>query len=81
MDESTAELVLKHADAADRELNNALLAIQGRCSAEEFVALRRLIGVVTTGIFVEIMRPLYKQYRHLAPEAINAALGPKGPKR
>jgi len=77
MDETTATLLLTHARAADRELNDALLAVKERCTDEEFLALRHSVAKILSGLFYETIRPVYQRHPHLAPSDLRPFLGEK----
>jgi len=57
-----------------RQLNEALLRAQRECSEAEFSVVRNSLGLAIGALFVDVMRPIYIKYPHLAPDEIRASL-------
>jgi len=67
MDYKLAEKINTQMLQYARELNDLLIEIQDECENEEFKRYRFLTGEVLGRIFLDILRPLYKDFPSLEP--------------
>ena len=67
MDETTAAQVERLGRSANAALNEALIVAQANCTADEFVALRSVVGRIMGTIVIELLQPLYAEHPGITP--------------
>ncbi len=53
------------------KLDASVALVKAQCSAEEFAAYRKAVGMVMGEVLFEIMNPLYEQHPDLKPAELN----------
>jgi hypothetical protein len=54
-----------------RELNDYLLAIQGKVGEEDFLVLRRRVGSLMSELYMAAVGPILVEYPELTPEGLD----------
>lgn len=72
MDKGTAEQMERLGRTANAALNEALLIAQASCTAEEFSALRSVVGQIMGAIVIDLLQPLYAQYPDITPPELRS---------
>lgn len=65
IERETAIKIQKHALRAIEELNSALISLPNNCSAEDFQAIRRGVGLSLGTIQMELLEVINQQYPEL----------------
>jgi hypothetical protein len=50
-----------------RQLDESVAVAQGQCSEEEFNAFRLQIGTLMGGLYLDILKPLWREHPDLKP--------------
>jgi hypothetical protein len=68
MDRTVAEKLMKDLMALTNPLNSATAAASQITNEEEQASFRRSIGEIMNAVYVDLMRPIIKQYPDLDPD-------------